>query len=657
MPIYLHDIPLPEAQANFRSALEEASHWKPLGIEDIPLDENACGRILAEPIWARLSSPHYHASAMDGYALRSEETKTALPSRPILLKLNEGAEYVDTGDPLPDWANAVIPVELVELINDQGEIVDDRQIAFAIRLRSSLTPWSHVRPMGEDIVATQLVLPSAHILRPADLGAVAACGHSILRVYRRPRVAVLPTGSELIPVGKEVSRGDIIEYNSIVIAAMILSMGGIAERYAIIPDRFDLICEKVQKAADENDLVLLNAGTSAGSEDLSAKVISQLGTVYVHGVAVRPGHPVILGMITRSSRASSPGMVPIIGVPGYPVSAALTIEIFAQPLINLWIGKQVDDADIVEGDLVRKITSPGGDDDFVRVVVGKVGERTQVAPLARGAGVITSLSRADGIVIIPRGVQGLEAGTKVKVKLYRKPKELEGTIFAIGSHDISLDLLAQYLAEQNRRLVSSNVGSLAGLIALQRGEAHLAGSHLLNPENGEYNTSYIRQYLSDLPVKLITWVLREQGLIVQRDNPKSIQNLKDLARADVRFINRQRGAGTRVLLDFNLQKLDISPLSIHGYEQEEYTHLSVAAAVSSGRADCGMGVNAAASALGLSFIPLFQERYDLAIPCKYLEGGLLEPLFEVMNRLEFRNAVEKLPGYSTSQMGVVVNPC
>jgi putative molybdopterin biosynthesis protein len=306
---------------------------------------------------------------------------------------------------------------------------------------------------------------------------------------------------------------------------------------------------------------------------------------------------------------------------------------------------------------VRKITSPGGDDDFVRVVVGKVGEKTQVAPLARGAGVITSLSRADGVVIVPRGVQGFEAGTKVKVKLYRKPKELEGTIFAIGSHDISLDLLAQYLAERNRRLVSSNVGSLAGLVALQRAEAHLAGSHLLNPENGEYNTSYIRQYLSELPVKLITWVLREQGLIVQKDNPKSIQDLKDLIRADVRFINRQRGAGTRVLLDFNLQKLGIYPNSIRGYDQEEYTHLSVAAAVSSGRADCGMGINAAASALGLSFIPLFQERYDLVIPCKYLEGGLLEPLFEVMNRVDFRNAVEKLPGYSTSQMGVVVNPC
>ncbi len=652
MSIYLHDIPLPVAQKRFQAALEEHGLWGVLGAEEIDLNEHACGRVLADAIWAKLSSPHYHASAMDGFAVRAASTNDAMPTTPVVLMLGSQAMYVDTGDPLPEWADAVMPIENTEPLDESGNPAADVRHPYAIRIRTALPPWQHVRPMGEDIVATQLVLPSGHILRPVDLGAIAACGHDRVRVNRRPRVAVIPTGTELVPVGQPVKAGDIIEFNSMVLAAQVNEWGGVAERYPISPDDFQQIKDAVQHAAAGNDLVLINAGSSAGSEDFTARVIAELGEVLVHGVAVRPGHPVILGVL----RARAPGgrAVPVIGVPGYPVSAALTGEIFVQPLLDLWQGKPRSEPPVVRASLTRKITSPAGDDDYVRVVVGRVGDRLLAAPLSRGAGVITSLVRADGITILPSGSQGLPAGAEVDVRLYRSPQDLERTIFAIGSHDLTMDLLAQFLEMRSRRLVSVNVGSQGGLIALRRAEAHLAGSHLLDPHSGDFNIPYIRQYLPGVAVRLVALVERQQGLMVLPGNPKNIYTLEDLTRPNVVMVNRQRGAGTRILLDYQLEKNGISPDQIRGYTQEEYTHLAVAAAVASGRSDCGLGIAAAAQALHLDFIPLFSERYDLVIPEEYAESKLLEPLWQVLEDQAFRQAVAAMPGYNIEPMGRLI---
>ena len=664
--VYLHDIPLPDARARFEQALKAAGLLSVLGVEEIPLDEGALDRVLARPVWARISSPHYHASAMDGFAVRSADTFGAMLSQPLTLKCAGSATelqaaYLDTGDPLPGWADAVIPIENIEPLNEAGQPAFYPRKPYAIRIRAAVTPWSDIRPLGEDIVATQLVLPAGHSLRPVDLGAIAACGHTSVQVARRPRVAILPTGSELAPIGKPVRVGDIIEFNSVMLAAQVNGWGGEARRYPITPDDLEQICDRVREAAQESDLVLLNAGSSAGSEDFSARVVQDLGELLVHGVAVRPGHPVILGMVrkknknevNRDSRLEI-GQIPIIGVPGYPVSAALTGEIFVEPLLAHWLGRPARAPDEVEATMTRKVTSPPGDDDYIRVVCGRVGDKLLAAPLARGSGVITSLVRADGIAILPRGTQGLPAGAPVRVRLYRTRAELEKAIFAIGSHDITLDILAQHLADHERRLTSANVGSQGGLVALRRGEAHLAGSHLLDPSTGEYNLSYIRQYLPGVPVKVITLVGRQQGLLVQFGNPKDIHGLEDLARPEVTFVNRQRGAGTRVLLDYHLELLGIAPEAIQGYNQEEYTHLAVAAAVSSGRADCGLGIAAAAQALELDFIPLFQERYDLVAPTEYANGELLAPLWVVLESPEFRQEVAALPGYDISKMGTQV---
>ena len=491
MTVYLHDIPLIDAQTRFNEALDEFKLRGTLKTEILDLNQNLVGRVLAKPIWARISSPHYHASAMDGFALKYKDIQNAMPTKPIVLRLDEQVVYVDTGDPIPDWANCVMPIENTEALNSNGELVSNIRDPYAIRIRSALTPWSHIRPMGEDIVATELVLPANRILIPVDLGAIAAAGQTQVEVVKKPIVTILPTGSELVQVGNEIKTGDIIEYNSIVLAAQIISWGGDAIRYPITKDNFDELCAQVMSAAEQSDLVLINAGSSAGSEDFSSRVIEKLGEVYVHGVAVRPGHPVILGMIFTANQRQ----VPIIGVPGYPVSAALTGEIFVKPLLLEWTGTDRFEPETIEAELTRKITSPAGDDDYVRVVTAKVGERTLAAPLSRGAGVITSMVRSDGYAIIPRGIQGKEAGDKITVILNKDKHLIDNTLLVIGSHDLTLDLLAEYLSLKGKRLVSANVGSLGGLISLNRGESHFSGSHLFDPIKGTFNESYVKKIL------------------------------------------------------------------------------------------------------------------------------------------------------------------
>jgi putative molybdopterin biosynthesis protein len=652
MSIFLKDIPLAVAKNRLFSALEEQGLTGVKGHETIPLTEFASGRVLAEGVWAKISSPHYHSSAMDGFAVLANDTREALPSRPLKLVVGEKAFYVDTGDPLPKNTNAVIPIENVEPIYQDGTLEKDVRHPREILILSTVTPWSNIRLLGEDIVATQLVIPAGQQLRPFDLGAIAACGHSTIIVIRKPVVAIIPTGDELVDIGEGAKAGDIIEYNSMMIAAQVNSWGGAAKRYPIVKDNLDCLREAVIHAASHSDLILLNAGSSAGADDYSSQVVESLGQLLVHGVAVRPGHPVIIGMVNLTIK-NQERHVPIIGVPGYPVSAALTCELFVEPLITMWAGITNKSIQEVDAELTHKVTSPSGDDDMMRVALGKVANRLMAAPLNRGAGVITSLVRADGISMIPRGIQGMEAGEKIRVRLYRSLSELDKTLFITGSHDLTLDVLAEYLAEKGHRLVTANVGSLGGLLALSKGEAHASGSHLLDPETGGYNDSYIRQYLSGRPINVMSWVGRIQGLLVQKGNPKKVMTLNDLTRPDIEFANRQRGAGTRVLLDYQLKKSGILNSNIRGYQNEEYTHLGVAAAVVSGRADCGLGITAAATALDLDFVPLFTETYEIVIPTGIFHSTLFEPVIQAANDQEFHIRVEKLPGYDTTHMGII----
>lgn len=647
---YLEDIPLTEALARWWAALAEAGCAAPLSGESVGLDA-AAGRITAEPVWALVSSPHYHAAAMDGYAVHAEATRGASETHPVCLAVDRQAFYVDTGDPLPPGANAVIMLEDVQVRGGRSGDGDERPV---IEILAAVAPWQHVRPMGEDMVATELVLPANHVLRPQDIGAAAGAGHTQLSVRRRPRVAIQPTGTELVAPGAMLHPGDIIEYNSLVISAMVQEWGGQATRLPPLSDDYAAIRARILEAAQSHDLVIVNAGSSAGSEDFTARIVAELGQLLVHGIAIRPGHPVILGIIDVSP--ITPRLVPIIGLPGYPVSAAMTCELLVKPTLAHWLGQPEDERPIVQATLSRKVVSPEGEEEFLRVTVGQVGERMVATPLPGGSGVLMSLVRADGIVRIPRGDQGFEPGAAVTVHLFKPPAAVRRTVVAIGSHDLTLDLLADELGQRfpGVGLSSANVGSLGGLLALGRGEAHLAGSHLLDEETGEYNVGYIHRVLPGVRVLLVGFVQREQGLIVPRGNPKGITRLADLTRPEVNFINRQRGAGTRVLLDYRLRQAGITPRAIQGYERQEFTHLAVAAAVASGAADCGLGILAAARALGLDFVPLDHERYDLVIPAQYYDGAALAPLLSIVRDPAFAVRVRALGGYATPQMGQVL---
>jgi len=386
------------------------------------------------------------------------------------------------------------------------------------------------------------------------------------------------------------------------------------------------------------------AGSSAGRDDYTARVVAELGTLAVHGVAVRPGHPVVLGVVDRT---------PVLGAPGYPVSAALTFDIFAEPLLAELEGSAARRRPRITARLARKLASPLGMDDWVRVRLGMVAGTMVATPLPRGAGVLTSLVRADGLLVVPAGREGHHPGEHVEVELLRGIDEIFRTIVAIGSHDLVLDLAASALRAEDPliTLASSNVGSLGGLVALRDGLCHIAGSHLLDPATGEYTLPYLDRILPGAGACVVRLVHRDQGLIVAPGNPHGLAGIEDLARAGVRYVNRQRGAGTRVLLDHELGQRGISPAAVDGYAREEPTHLAVAAAVAAGRADAGLGIMAAARAFGLNFVPVTQEPYDLVVAPDAMESPLLAPLWALLHSDRFQAAVTELGGYRTKEMG------
>lgn len=634
--IYLKMEPVAAAREKF---LRRFDLEKLLPPEEIPTVA-ARGRVTAAPVYARLSSPHYHSAAMDGYAVAAEVTFGAAPDRPKRLRLGREAWPVNTGQALPPGTNAVIMVENVVPVGDE-----------AIEIEAAVFPWQHVRKVGEDLVAREMVLPEKTEITPYAIAALLAAGVTRVQVRRRPRVYIMPTGNELLPVtaldAGELPPGRIIEFNSAMLAALVEQYGGLPEVGPIVPDTPEALREAIQTAVARADILLINAGSSAGTEDYTATILAELGEVLVHGVAMMPGKPTILAVVADK---------PVLGIPGYPASAALAFEEFAAPLLAALLGKHPPRRPTVVAEPAQKLPSRAGMEEIVRVTLGKVGDRIIATPLPRGAGTVTSLLRADGLLRIPPTSEGIAASQPVPVELLLAVDDLERTLVIIGSHDNTLDLLATLLRRHypELRLASAHVGSTGGLLALQQGRAHLAGSHLFDPATATYNIPYIKRLLPELPLKVVHLVQREQGFIVLPDNPKNIRDFADLIRPEVRFTNRQRGSGTRILLDYELQRRQIAPHQINGYQQEEYTHMAVAVNVLSGVADVGLGILAAARALGLGFVPLVKERYELVVPATTFADERFQKLLALIRGEEFRQLAQELGGYDTSDTGKIV---
>jgi putative molybdopterin biosynthesis protein len=602
---------------------------------------DAVGRVLAEPVTAMVSSPNFHAAAMDGAAVKAEDTFGASESRPRELVVGTRAHFVNTGHVMPEGTDAVIMIEHIQVVDDER-----------IRIEAPAFPWQHVRKMGEDIVATELLYPRGHTVSPYCVGALISGGIYQVPVRMKPRVLIIPTGSELVDWRTtdphDLKPGQVLETNAYVLSKMVEASGGEALRHERVMDDLDLIRRTVAEAvAGGVDMVVTIGGSSAGSKDYSLPVLEDLGEMLVHGVTIMPGKPIILGDIQGK---------PFFGIPGYPVSAIIAFEQFVQPLIKRLLGIPDEPRRRVAVVPTRKIASKLGTEEFLRVKLGQVGERIVATPLPRGAGMITSITEADGIIRIPRQSEGIAAGEPVRAELLKPLSAIENTVVIVGSHDNTLDVLADQLRAGDAALTlsSSHVGSMGGLMAVKRGVCHLAGSHLLDTQTGGYNLAYIERYLPHVPVRLVNLVMRDQGLMVPKGNPKGIHGIEDLGREDIVFINRQGGSGTRILLDYRLGQIGLAPDRINGYANEEFTHMNVAVAVLSGTADAGLGIYAAAKALGLDFVPVVTEQYDLVIPLAHLESNNIRTLLETINTAAFRKRVEALGGYGTSKTGTIM---
>ena len=657
--IYLTTVPVDEGLNIFLEKVKEVCQ---VTVEEI-LVKDSRGRVCKSAIYGKYCSPLYNASAMDGIAVISSRTEEASESNPVTLVEGEDYVEVDTGDPIYSPFDAVIMIEDVLEESKEEKIPKSEKRAEGQTIENSSSkaskgddkkkvvitdyanPWQHVRPIGEDIVTGEMLLPSNHQIRPIDIGVLLSSGITNIEVIKKPTVAIIPTGTELIEPGEVPKTGDIIESNSQMFAAMIEEAGGIPHRILPIDDEYEKMKRAVTESVATCDIVIVNAGSSAGREDYTVHVLRELGEVLIHGVAIKPGKPVILAMVENK---------PVIGLPGYPVSAYIDLENFVLPVLAHLSGKKLKKLEVIEATMTRRVMSSLKYKEYIRVKVGEVNHKLVATPLARGAGAAMSLVRSDGFCVIDQNHEGVEAGEKVKVVVHRPLDMIKNTLVVIGSHDLILDVLADMLPALGKsvQLSSTHVGSMGGIMSLNRGETHLAPIHLLDEKTGVYNIPYLQRVVKEEPMALIKGVGRIQGLIVKKGNPKKIKGLKDIVKCS--FVNRQRGSGTRILLDYKLKELGINKVDISGYLRESATHMAVAALVDSDSADAGLGILAAAKAFDLDFIEVAVEEYDFAIPRKFLELPQVLELIKVLKSPEFKEKLEALGGYTYDDIGEIV---
>ncbi|MBO5937624.1 MAG: molybdopterin biosynthesis protein, partial [Clostridia bacterium] len=616
-----NNTPLDKAKNEYLSHLKDRGFsYKTEAVSSV----NSYGRVLSDAVYAKICSPHYNASAMDGIAVKASDTYGASESTPLVLT-DDMYTVVDTGDPIPDGKDAVIMVEDVTE-TEKGNV----------SIISAAHPWQNVRQVGEDICMGDMIAPSFTKVTPSLCGAFLAGGVLETKCIKKPVFGIIPTGDEIVSPKENPDKGEIIEFNSAIFSAMLCEWNADCKVYPIVKDKKDLLKDVISKASEECDAVLVLAGSSAGRDDYTSTIIKELGEVVFHGLAIKPGKPAVLGNI---------GNVPVIGLPGYPVSAIVVMEEIVKSVVRQYYKKEQITEQYVKATLGKRVVSSLKYQEFVRVTLGKSGDILTAVPLSRGAGVITSFTKADGILNIPQNCEGFEAGEVVEIRLLKPIAQIESSLIIIGSHDPLIDELSNMIKKDNPafNLTSSHVGSMGAITALKSKHAHLGFIHLLDTETGEYNSSYVKKYFPDGGVKLVKGIGRVQGLMVKKGNPLGIKEFKDITKG--RYVNRQLGSGTRILCDYLLTKNGIDKKAVEGYRNEEFTHTAVAALIASGNVDCGLGIYSAAKMYDLDFIEICTEEYDIIIDENAYETEQVQTFLSAIKSDKFKTRLKEMGGY------------
>lgn len=601
-------------------------------VEVLPAEE-AVGRFLANPCYALISSPNYLASAMDGIAVQWDHVQGASANKPRVLRLGETAWLVDTGDPLPDQANTVIKIEEVVWLSEQE-----------VEVYGCPGPGNFVRKIGEDIAAGEMILPAAHRISAVDVGGLLAGGVLEVSVWKAPLVRILPTGSELVEPGEALEPGNVIEYNSRIVAALVNEWGGQAVREPKVADDFTSLKASMAKAAEACDLLVVIAGSSAGREDYTAPAVEELGELLVHGMAVKPGKPVIIGVI---------GETPVIGLPGYPVATLVTARLLIKRFIENYLGGVHQLGFREKAVLRRKVISPAGMTDFLRVKLGQVGNDLVAIPLSRGAGAVTSLVRADGLVRVPREKCQLEPGEEVTVEMLRTVTDPHKHILLLGAGAVALDKLTNYINIRcpGYELFTGQTGSEAGLLSLRAREVSLAGVLAIEMDNGEPDLSFLQKFLPGEEICAVNYTRRQVGLIFKKELRERMNSSMAMPKGNITFVKERFVLETQNLIDFLIKKEEITPNLLNANWIEANSCLGVAATVKAGVADIGFSAVTAAAIYDLDWVPLAWERYIMVFFRSDLEIDGISRVLLALNDPELRREVDFLPGHDGEKMG------
>ena len=627
---YLDNYDLTDALALFLADIKEQINLE----TELVATTHALGLISAKAIYANVSAPNYNASAMDGIAIKSSISALASESNPIVINKAQ-YQYVDTGDVISEDWDGVVMIEDVIFQDDDSAMIT-----------KAVGYFENIRPIGEDITQTQMIIPSFHKIRAVDLGPLLASKNEKIEVFKPLKTAILPTGNEIVDVTTEVLKdGMIIDSNSSMIKGLTAGLNLETCVLDVCPDNYEQLKTVVNRATKENDVLLINAGSSAGSEDYTAKITRELGKVSVHGISIKPGKPAILGIVNGAI---------VIGLPGYPVSTYIVFEQVFKPIINMLFHQKLEQ-EVVQATLTKTIYSSLKHLEFVRVKVGYLDDKFVCTPLARGAGISMSLAEADGIINIPKQSEGHQKNELVTVRLFKPLSSLKNQITSIGSHDLILDVLNDVFNRQDfpYTLSSSHVGSYSGLIALKNKETLIAPIHLLD-EDGTYNIKIVETLFQGEKMALIKGVKRKQVLAYDKDNPLKIAKVADIAQKKLKYVNRQSGSGTAVLFDYLLKENNLEKSEISGYDFIMPSHFNVGAAIKSKTADCGLLIKSIANVMELDYFEVMAEDYDFVLYEKDLEQPKVKKLIEVLQSEFFKEKLEEFDCYDTAESGKVI---